>query len=64
MIVLGPRVVAGRIARRPEARLIAGTTLACLLAAVCAPLFSGALISTGDIAHMSAENFNRLNWSV
>ena len=64
MIVLGPKAVLSRLATRPESKLVAGTFLTLVLAGVLLPLSIGPLISAGDIAQMSAENFYRLNWSV
>lgn len=64
MMIFGPRVVVGRLTKRSDGRMMLGTIATTAVAIVLIPLSIDPLISAGDIAHMSAENFNRLDWKI
>lgn len=63
MIVLGPKAMYARMFDRPEGRIMMGTLATAVLAVILIPHVGGPLISAGDIAQMTVENFHRLNWS-
>lgn len=63
MLVLGPKLVLARVWEEADGRVALGTFATVLLAVAFAPHFITPLISAGDIAQVSAENFNRLHWS-
>ncbi len=63
MVVLGPRAVMARLWDEADGRVALATFATVLLAVAFAPHFIRPLISAGDIAQVSAENFNRLHWS-
>ncbi len=62
LIIYGPRIYAGA-QRKPETRIFATGLGTLAVLALMAPLASQALISGGEVALMSAENFQRLSWS-
>lgn len=64
MMMFGPRIVLGRLSQKPEGRLMLGSFATIAIAVVLAPFTVDPLISAGEIAQMSAENFNRLSWRI
>ncbi|MEO0881629.1 MAG: hypothetical protein AAFY34_02750 [Pseudomonadota bacterium] len=64
MMVFGPRIVLGRLSQKPGGRFMLGSFATLAIAIVLAPFTIDPLISAGEIAQISAENFNRLGWRI
>ncbi|MEM6410786.1 MAG: hypothetical protein AAF683_04570 [Pseudomonadota bacterium] len=64
MMVFGPRIVFARLSHRQDGRMMLGGVATLVIAFTLAPFAVDPLISAGEIAHISAENFNRLSWRI